>query len=100
MLGQNNYTLTCRVFVTNDFCSPSVTYQWIKNNDTDIQLGTEPNTVSFYSLRLSDAGLYTCYATISSLSLSSDITVIASHEFRIQSELNYDWIVEGSGMRV
>ena len=90
MLGQNDYTLSCRVYVNNNFCSPSITYQWIKTNDinTTIQLETESSVLSFYSLRLSDAGLYTCYATISSLSLNSDITVTASHKVKIQSELN------------
>jgi hypothetical protein len=88
MLEQNNYTLTCRVFVTNHFCSPSITYRWIKNNDAAaIQLGTEPDILPFYSLRLSDAGVYTCYATVSSPSLSSDISATASHEVKIQSEL-------------
>ena len=90
MLGHDSsYTLTCRVFVTNNFRSPSITYQWIKNNDTPaVQVGeTEPDTLSFISFRLSDAGLYTCYATISSSSLGSDISVTASHEVKIQSEL-------------
>ena len=90
MLGQDSsYTLTCRVFVTNNFCSPSISYQWIKNNDAAaVQVGTEPDILSFNSFRLSDAGLYTCYATISSSSLGSDISVTASREVRIQSELN------------
>ena len=89
MLGHNSsYTLTCRVFVTNNFCSPSITYQWIKNNDTAaVQVGTEPDILSFDSFRLSDAGLYTCYASISSSSLGSDISVTASHEVKIQSEI-------------
>ena len=74
--------------MTNNFCSPSITYQWIKNNNTAIQFGTEPNILPFYSLRLSDAGLYTCYASIGLLSLSNDIVIVmASHEVRIQSEL-------------
>ena len=92
MLGQNDYTLSCRVYVNNNFCSPSITYRWIKTNDinTTIQLETKSSVLSFYSnsLRLSDAGLYTCYATISSLFLNSDITVTASHKVKIQSELN------------
>ena len=53
-----------------------------------MQFGTEPNILPLYSLRLSDAGLYTCYASISLLSLSNNIVIVmASHEVRIQSEL-------------
>jgi hypothetical protein len=90
MLGQNGYTLTCRVFVTNNFCNPSITYQWIMNNDTSaVQIGAEPDILFFYSLRLSDAGLYTCYATINSPTLSGDISATASHEVKIQSELKF-----------
>jgi hypothetical protein len=85
ILGQNGYTLTCRIFVMNKFYNLSITYQWSKNNDTALRhLGTEPNSLSFYSLQLSDAGLYTCSATISSPSLSSGISVRASHEVKIQ----------------
>ena len=85
MLGQDSNTLTCRVFLTDNLC-PSITYKWTKNNITVIQLGTEPNALSFSPLRLSDAGQYTCQATISSLSLSRDITVMGSHDVIIQSE--------------
>ena len=88
MLGQKSYMLTCRVYVSNNFCNPSITYQWIKSNETIMQLETETSILSFYSLRLTDAGLYACYATISSPSLSSDITVTDSHEVKIQSEFN------------
>ena len=48
----------------------------------------QSNTLAFSPLRLSDASVYTCYATISSLSLISDVTVMASHDVRIQSELS------------
>lgn len=84
---QNGHTLTCRVFVTDNIC-PTITYQWIKNNITVIQFGTESSTLSFSPLRLSDAGQYTCRVTISSLYLSSDIIVMGTDDIRFQSKLS------------
>ena len=87
VLGQDGYTLTCRVFVTDNVCT-SITYQWTKNNVTTVQLQTVLNTLTFNPLRLSDAGLYTCYATITSLSFSSNVTVMGYHVLSIQSRSN------------
>ena len=93
MLGLSNYTLTCRVTIIGNFC-PTITYQWMKNNGTAIQLGTTSNTLSLSPLRLSDAGQYTCNVTISSPSLSSDVTIIASHNIRLRSKSNSTRILQ------
>ena len=86
VLGRSSYALTCKVFVTDNLC-PKITYQWTKNNGTVVQLDIRSNTLSIISpLRLSDASVYTCYVTVSSLSLNSSITVMASHDVRFQSE--------------
>ena len=88
-LGQNGYTLTCRVLVAKYLCA-SIAYQWTKNNNTAvIQPPTahkQTNALSFSPLRLSDAGQYTCYATISSPYLSSDVMLTDSHDVRIQGK--------------
>ena len=62
MLGQSGYSLTCGVTVTGAE-NPSITYQWTKNNGTQTQVGTD-RVLSFSPLRLSDAGQYTCQATV------------------------------------
>ena len=62
MLGESGYYLTCGVTVTGA-ANPSITYQWTKNNGTQTQVGTD-RVLSFSPLRLSDAGQYTCQATV------------------------------------
>ena len=46
--------------------SSTVTYQWLKNNSTQTRLGINSNSLIFTSLKLSDAGWYTCQVLISS----------------------------------
>ena len=89
MLGESSYTLTCCVFGAESI-NPFITYQWTKNNGTEthvqIQDGSNPRTISFDHLRVSDAGRYTCQARISSASLNNDIIWSVSHEVTILSE--------------
>lgn len=86
MLGDTNYSLTCNV-VMSDNLFPIMNYRWTKNNGTIMQLETTSNSLSFPHLRMSDSGLYTCYATISSHTLSRDVILIGSHNVTVQSEL-------------
>ena len=87
MLGESGFTLTCCV-IGADRLNPFIIYQWTKDNGTQTQIqdGSNPRTVSFHPLRVSDAGRYTCQATISSASLSNDIVWSASHDVRVSSE--------------
>ena len=89
MLGQNGYSLTCGVNGAGNL-SPTITYQWIKNNGTltQIELGSDPKLLSLDSspLRLSDAGRYTCQVTVTSPYLIDNITVMDSQDITIQSE--------------
>ena len=89
-VGRSDYSLTCDVTV-DDNLNSSITYQWIKNNSTQfqtIQVGAD-RVLSFSFLRLSDAGWYTCHATVSSLYLNNDITETDSQNITIQSESNH-----------
>ena len=90
MLGQNGYTLICSVCGAENF-NPTITYQWTKNNgtETQIQVGDDP-TLSFSPLRLSDAGRYTCQATVSSPQLNNSITMMDSHDVTFQSEFSQE----------
>ena len=85
-----SYSLICGVTVTDTGNpNPSITYQWTKNNGIqteDVQAGTDPKVLSFSPLRLSDAGRYTCQATVIS---PCNVTKTATHDITLQSELNY-----------
>lgn len=89
MLGETSYSLTCNILTISNLF-PTLSYRWTKNvdNGTSVQLETTSNTLSFSSLRMSHSGLYTCFATISSHTLSKNVTVIGSHNVTIQSELS------------
>jgi hypothetical protein len=90
ILGQR-YTVTCNVHVFGKLC-PLIFYKWTKDNGTVAQLeaGIEPNTLSLSPLRLSDAGLYTCLATVRSFRIANDVTVTGTHKVRIQGKLESD----------
>ena len=85
MLGQN-YSLICNVTVTGtDAANPSIAYKWTKrNNGTQAQVGTD-RVLSFSPLRLSNAGRYTCQATITS---PCNIIEMDTEDVTLQSEFN------------
>ena len=82
MLGQNSYSLTCSVSVSENL-NPSVTYQWTKKNS--IQMGQlvfgNSSSLSFSRLQPSDAGQYSCNVAVLSAYLSS--VVYASKSFEV-----------------
>ena len=82
MLGQNGFILSCSVRGLSKNLNPSITYIWTKNNgtQTQIQVGTDPNHLYFSPLKLSDAGQYSCQATVISPYLDlNNITDIDFH---------------------
>ena len=82
-MGQSGYSLICGVTVTGaDTGNPSITYQWTKNNGTQTQVGAD-RVLSFSPLRLSDAGRYTCQATVSS---PCSTTQMDTQDITLQSE--------------
>ena len=79
-----NYQLVCSVSVTENL-SPTITYQWTKNNGGQTQVGT---ILSFTPLRLLDAANYACMTTIGSSNLVENITAMNSQDINVQSKLN------------
>ena len=89
-MGQRYYSLRCSIGGAGNL-NPSITYQWTKNNGTQSQIGAD-EVLSFSPLRLSDAGRYTCQATVSSPYLNNDITVMRTQDVRLHSEFSY-WVI-------
>ena len=88
MVGQTSNTLTCGV-TGAEMLSPTIDYQWTRNDrTTQTQVGTNSNTLTLFSVGLSDAGDYACSITVGSTLLNNDITVSAGNAQRlmIQSE--------------
>ena len=71
-VGQS-YTLTCRVHGTD---SPVTAYRWMK----DGFLLSQQETLVFSSIRLSDAGQYTCEVNVQSIKYSTveEITITST----------------------
>ena len=82
-----NYLLTCSVSGAENLY-PTITYRWIKNSSTRLQVGTNSSTLFFTPLQLTDAASYICEVTISSNYLSGDIIAMNANPqyVRIQSE--------------
>ena len=87
MLGET-YFLTCVVKGAGNL-SPMITYHWMKARGTLwTQVGTDSKLfISRPTLRLSDAGVYTCSATVKSDYLMYDITKQNVSDVIFQSEL-------------
>ena len=87
-IAGESFALTCRVLGAENL-NPSIThYQWFKNSNGDqIQVGTNSTTLSFATIRLSDAANYSCAVTITSHYLTSSITAVGSQTVTVQSKL-------------
>ena len=69
------YSLTCTVTGAERLTDAMVTYQWLKNGA--VVLDQTMATLSFSPLTFSDAGSYTCQATVTSSLLISGTTTTA-----------------------
>jgi hypothetical protein len=86
MVGQTDNTLTCGVSGAGNL-NPMTIFQWTRNGGGEVG-SSRIFTIS--SAGLSDAGNYTCSATVNSNLLINDITVSASQIVMVQSELVTD----------
>lgn len=84
MIGLS-HNLTCNILGTDDL-NPNITYLWIKNS-SQVLANSSTCTLYFQSLRLSDAGEYTCRVTIRSPYLDNEITAITSHSLILECKL-------------
>ena len=84
-VGQT-YTLICSVLSGLEGLNAVVSYQWTKDNGTRSQLGANSNTLSIPSLRLSDAGSYTCEISVNSNRLLKQATVRTTIQVKVSSK--------------
>ena len=77
------FNLTCNVSGTGKL-NPTITYQWIKTDETQTQVGTNSNILTFSPLRASNASNYICKVTVSSSYLTGEIAAMDSQNIRIQ----------------
>ena len=86
MVGQTGNTLTCDVSGAERL-NPTITYQWTRNGESVPDIRS--NTFNFSPLELSQAGEYTCSATVSSNLLNENRNAVAGNmqTVTIQSEL-------------
>ena len=90
VVGQS-YTLSCRVSGDENL-DPTITYQWIQENGTAMELVSETNNSAnlfFSSLHLSNSGDYICMVVVDSMYLDEAIMEI-SNSFSIHLQGKYD----------
>jgi hypothetical protein len=80
-IGGHGFSLSCVISGVENL-NPIITYNWIKDNSTWILVGSNRSILSFPSLRLSDAGQYSCQVRISCRYLC-DALVVTSTPFDI-----------------
>ena len=87
-----NNTLNCTVSKAKSL-QRKIAYQWFKDvTGTRVQVGSNTSTLLLsHVLKVSNAGHYTCQASMMRESKSSRVlaTAEASWEVRVQSELNF-----------
>ena len=87
------YTLVCSVLSGLEGLSAVVSYQWTKDNGTRSHLGANSNTLSFPSLRLSDAGSYTCEIMVNSNHLLKQATIRTATQVKVSSKCSLKTIM-------
>ena len=87
VVGQTGNTLTCMSSGTDNL-SPTITYQWTRNNGSNQTRVGNSRTLPLSPLRLSNAGEYRC--TIRSTLLRNSVSASNTQTVMIHSELIND----------
>ena len=88
-IGGQGFSLSCVVSGAENL-NPAISYNWIKDNGTRILVDSHGSVLSFPSLRLSDAGQYSCQAIVNSPYLRDDLNVISTtFDIHLQGKLAY-----------
>ena len=76
-----SHNLTCNIILGARNLNASINYVWEMDR---IQIMANTSTLSFQSLRLSDAGEYTCSVIVRSPYLHNEITAVTSHSLILE----------------
>ena len=82
MVGQTDNTLTCGVSGADNL-DPTTTYLWTRDGGREVSC---LSTLPLSPVGLSDAGNYTCHATVNSDLLTNGITMSANQIVMVQGE--------------
>ena len=78
------FSLSCLIFGHENLANTSVQYQWLRS---DLALDDNSSILTFPSLKLSDAGYYTCRVMINSIYLFNQLVSNGSYKLVLKSEL-------------
>ena len=78
LIGGQGFSLSCVVSGAENL-NPIITYNWIKDNGTQIVVDSHGSVLSLPSLRLSDAGQYSCQVIVNSPYLRDNLDVTSTH---------------------
>ena len=78
------FSLSCLIFGHENLANTFVQYQWLRS---DLALDDNSSILTFQSLKLSDAGYYTCRVTINSIYLLDQLVSNGSYMLALRSEL-------------
>ena len=82
MVGQTDNTLNCGVSGADNL-DPTTTYRWTRDGGREV---SRSSTLPLSPVGLSDAGNYTCHATVNSNLLTNDVIRTANQIVMVQGE--------------
>lgn len=81
-----NLNLSCNIFGYENLANLSIHYQWLKS---DSVLHHNSNILTFPTLKLSEAGFYTCVVTINSSYLLGQLVANGMYKLALKGELEF-----------
>ena len=82
MVGQTDSTITCGVSGADNL-NPTIAYQWTRDGGREV---SRSSTLPLSPVGLSDAGNYTCRATVNSDLLTNDVIRSANQIVMVEGE--------------